>query len=225
MNLDNIISDELNEKIEEAPEVIEEVKEEVAEEVKEEVKEEPKEEEKEDFDALLAELKADPFADIADDWEPTNYKELLVKATDAAVSRIEAKQKEQEIESKKTNQNLEQIKQEFDAEIDGLVTDGKIPPIVDRENPEDEGVKKATEIYKFMIERNKQLEKDGKRYRINSPQQAFTIMEAELITKNDLELKKKRGSMIGTGSGLRDSAKPSYVRGQTLDDIMGEVIG
>ena len=172
--------------------------------------------------------KDNPLADIPDDWTPKTYKELLEKSMEITKQAIDTEQRatkdaEAKAEKEKTDK-IAEIQSAYDKEIENMVKDGRVPEVKDKDNTDDEGVKRQTQVWKFIKQRNDEAKKQGSSYMIYSFEQGLDLLELKERKDRDAEITKKKGGMVGSGSAGRDSSKSSggYVRGQSLDDIIIE---
>ena len=207
----------------------------------EDSKEKP--EEKSNLSQLAEELKArndsleDPLKDIDDEWEPKNYKELLQLSERIAEKKIEElsiKKEQEELDKiQESEKSRTEIEDQWKEEITRLIGDDRLPKIKDETNPEDEGVKARDNVFRFMIDHNKKVNETGKGYHITSFEHALDLSEKEELLKEkeaydkrQIDINKKRGSIVGgnTGGGSGSVSKVGYVAGQSLDQILSDIV-
>lgn len=164
--------------------------------------------------------------DIPDDYEPKNWKEVLQLAEDRAYKRIKGEDaqrtKAEQDDTALRTAALQEIQAGYDAEIDDLTKDGRLPA-------GDDGLKRQEQVWTFMNEENSRREKAGSQFFINSFEDALNLLEvreakAEAAKKEaeEAELRKKRGAAIGGTSGAKvPSTSASGLRkGMTMDQVM-----
>jgi hypothetical protein len=176
-----------------------------------------------------------PLSDIDDDWEPKSYKELLEKSAEVAEYNRKLEEENKREEKIKEDESIEtkraEIQTYYDREVDQSVKEGRIPPIKDIDDKDDEGVKTQDKIWRFMLNHNEKCEKEGdERYKIISFRQALDLYELKELKaekeeekKKLAELKSKRGGMIGSGGSKSGETKSQgYIRGTSMDDVLAE---
>lgn len=176
-----------------------------------------------------------PLDKIDDDWEPKSYKELLelsVKVNEQRETERQLKNEEADINKQREQLDAqEEIRKEWNAEIEALISDGRLPKIKDKDSDNDDGIKARNDVFRFMIAHNNKVSETGKGYQITSFEQALDLKEMQDMMKDkdefdkrQIDMKKRQGSLIGgnsrsTGGG---GGKPGYVSGQSLDDILSD---
>jgi hypothetical protein len=176
-----------------------------------------------------------PLDKIDDDWEPKSYKELLELSVKVNEQREQERQLKSEIDDvdqqKAQLVAREEIQKEWNAEIESLIAEGRIPKIKDKESDSDEGIKARDDVFRFMIAHNNKVAETGKGYKVSSFEQALDLKEMqdmmkdkEEFDKKQADVKKRQGSMIGGNSRSTGGSggKPGYVAGTSLDDILSE---
>lgn len=206
------------------------------------VKEEEKLDVKPEIDELdkkLGELRDDEVFKLADDWEPESYKKLLEinekrNELNKQIAEIESKKQELQNTSKIAEENANRVA-EYNKEIDYLVQSGRMPKVVDKTNDDDPGIKRMNELRSFIVDHNKKVMDEGRGYPITSIELALDLLEMKekLEGKNDEEkkkreeeLRKKRGAMIGKGTGVKGSESQSigYIAGEGIDGALASIL-
>lgn len=190
------------------------------------------------IDEKIAKLKEDDVFKYPDDWEPETYKQLLEVSDkrnqlNKEIAEAEAQKRSLEDEDAKISNHVKLV-ENFNKEIDYLVKSGRMPKVVDSNNPDDPGQARMKQVREFIISHNNKVKETGSGYPITHIELGLDLLEAKekLEGKDDEdkkrkeeEMRKKRGALIGKGTGAKGSETQS--RGYTgggLDSALSDAL-
>lgn len=194
-----------------------------------------------DGEVTEKEFKISSIDELPDSFEPKSYKDLLNISNAFTKFELEKESNSRQAESEKVEAEAEKAKKEYNdylnSEIDYAIKQKRLPEVKAKEGDkdflEDEGVKAQKEVWDFILAENDRLAAANSPYRITSFLQGLDQYEAKQIIekqkeadKKEGEIRKARGSMVGSGVATSPDSKV-YKSGEhgTLQDIVWEEMG